>query len=137
MEAALCFVVVSSLLAGCQSETVPGLAIPVSSAPPSSRSVAPAPTSSLTRPGDCSSLVNGLDVRRQVAQLVVVGVSGDNPGAAVSLVRDNQIGGIFVGGNETALLKDRSLDAVQAAAKLPVAVSVDEEGGRVLCREDS
>jgi beta-N-acetylhexosaminidase len=46
-------------------------------------------------------------------------------------VRDNQVGGIFIGGNATALLKDRSLDAVQAAARLPVAVSVDEEGGRV------
>lgn len=72
-----------------------------------------------------------MDVRSQVAQLVVVGVSGDNPAATVSLVRDNQVGGIFIGGNATALLKDRSLDAVQAAAKLPVAVSVDEEGGRV------
>ncbi|WP_284749050.1 glycoside hydrolase family 3 N-terminal domain-containing protein [Amycolatopsis sp. RTGN1] len=136
---ALCIAVVSSLVTGCQSDTVSGLAIPRSPVPPpsSSRTAAPTspasppPTSSLTRPGDCASLVNGLDVRGQVAQLVVVGVSGDNPGATVSMVRDNQVGGIFIGGNATALLKDRSLDAVQAAAKLPVAVSVDEEGGRV------
>ena len=131
---ALCL---SSLVTGCGSETVAGLAIPrspipppPSSSPPSRTSTA-APTSRLARPGDCASLVNSLDLRRQVAQLVVVGVSGDNPGAAVSLVRDNQVGGIFIGGNATALLKDRSLDAVQAAAQLPVAVSVDEEGGRV------
>ncbi|WP_329055217.1 glycoside hydrolase family 3 protein [Amycolatopsis sp. NBC_01488] len=135
---ALCL---SSLVTGCGSEPVTGLAIPRSPVPtppssssppsPASRTATPAPTSKLARPGDCASLVDGLDVRRQVAQLVVVGVSGDNPGAAVSLVRDNQVGGIFVGGNATALLKDRSLDAVQAAAQLPVAVSVDEEGGRV------
>ncbi|MFJ7212338.1 glycoside hydrolase family 3 N-terminal domain-containing protein [Amycolatopsis sp. NPDC098790] len=127
----------SSLVTGCGSETVAGLAIPRSPVPPPPSSSPPspssrtAPTSSLARPGDCASLVNGLDLRRKVAQLVVVGVTGDNPGATVSLVRDNQVGGIFIGGNATALLKDRSLDAVQAAAQLPVAVSVDEEGGRV------
>jgi len=89
------------------------------------------PTSRLARPDDCTSPAAALDVRAQVAQLVVVGVSGDNPAAAVSLVRDHQVGGIFIGGNATALLKDRSLTAVQAVARVPVAVSVDEEGGRV------
>jgi beta-N-acetylhexosaminidase len=135
LVAALCIVAVSLLVIGLQPRTVSGLAIPrtpLSTAPPvPAASPAPAPTSSLARPGDCASLVNGLDVRRQVAQMVVVGVTGDNPGSTVSLVRDNQVGGIFIGGNATALLKDRSLDAVQGAAKIPVAVSVDEEGGRV------
>jgi beta-N-acetylhexosaminidase len=134
---ALSIVVVSSLVAGLQPRTVSGLAIPQASPSRSASPASPAapappvPTSSLARPADCASLVNSLDVRRQVAQLVIVGVSGDRPAATVSLVRDNQVGGIFIGGNATALLKDRSLDAVQAAARLPVAVSVDEEGGRV------
>jgi beta-N-acetylhexosaminidase len=134
---ALCIVAVSLLVIGLQPRTVSGLAIPrtpPSAAPPvpaASPAPAPAPTSSLARPGDCASLVNSLDVRRQVAQLVVVGVTGDNPASTVSLVRDNQVGGIFIGGNATALLKDRSLDAVQGVSKIPVAVSVDEEGGRV------
>ena len=134
---ALCIVTGCLLVAGLQPRTVSGLAVPrpsVLSAPSSSAApppASPAPTSSLSRPGDCASLVNGLDVRAQVAQLVVVGVTGDNPGATVAMVRDNQVGGIFIGGNATALLKDRSLDAVQAAARVPVAVSVDEEGGRV------
>ena len=43
---------------------------------------------------------------------------------------DHQIGGIFIGGNATALLKDRSLAAVQAVARVPVGVAVEEEGGR-------
>ncbi|WP_103355684.1 glycoside hydrolase family 3 N-terminal domain-containing protein [Amycolatopsis sp. CA-128772] len=124
-----------SLVAGLQPRTVSGLALPVDAPPAAPAPVppasAPAPTSRLARPGDCASLVNGLDVRSQVAQLVVVGVSGDNPAATVALVRDHQVGGIFIGGNATALLKDRALAAVQAAAKVPVAVSVDEEGGRV------
>ncbi|MGW4062659.1 glycoside hydrolase family 3 N-terminal domain-containing protein [Amycolatopsis sp. NPDC004747] len=124
------------LVVGLQPETVSGLAVPMTSArpapPPVASPLSPsAPTSRLARPGDCSGLVDGLDDRAQVAQLVVVGVSGDNPAATVSLVRDHQVGGIFVGGNATALLKDRSLAAVQAVAKVPVAVSVDEEGGRV------
>ena len=125
----------SLLVSGLTPRTVSGLAVPLTSdrpvppaAPPSA---SPAPTSRLDRPDDCATRVDGLDDRAQVAQLVVVGVSADNPAATVSLVRDHQVGGIFIGGNATALLKDRSLAAVQAVAKVPVAVSVDEEGGRV------
>jgi beta-N-acetylhexosaminidase len=133
---AFCIVTGCLLVAGLQPRTVSGLALPLTTTrpvpPPSSAAPAPsAPTSQLARPGDCASLVDGLDVRAQVAQLVIVGVSGDNPAATVSLVRDHQVGGIFIGGNATALLKDRSLAAVQAVARVPVAVSVDEEGGRV------
>lgn len=130
LGAALCILAVCLLVVGLNPRTVSGLALPRPSAQPPSSTPAP-PTSKLARPGDCASLVNGLDVRAQVAQLVIVGVSGDNPAATVSLVRDHQVGGIFIGGNATALLKDHALDAVQAAARLPVAVSVDEEGGRV------
>ncbi|MEV7092034.1 glycoside hydrolase family 3 N-terminal domain-containing protein [Amycolatopsis sp. NPDC051045] len=133
---AFCIVAGCLLVAGLQPRTVSGLALPLTSARSAPASAAPAPapsapTSRLARPGDCASLVDGLDVRGQVAQLVIVGVSGDNPAATVSLVRDHQVGGIFIGGNATALLKDRSLAAVQAVARVPVAVSVDEEGGRV------
>ncbi|MEU4254052.1 glycoside hydrolase family 3 N-terminal domain-containing protein, partial [Amycolatopsis sp. NPDC026612] len=133
---AFCIVAGCLLVAGLQPQTVSGLALPLASDQPAAPSPAPVPAppvppSRLARPGDCASLVDGLDVRGQVAQLVVVGVSGDNPAATVSLVRDHQVGGIFIGGNATALLKDRSLAAVQAVARVPVAVSVDEEGGRV------
>ncbi|WIV61059.1 glycoside hydrolase family 3 N-terminal domain-containing protein [Amycolatopsis nalaikhensis] len=130
LGAALCILAVCLLVVGLNPRTVSGLALPRPSAQPPSSTPAP-PTSKLARPGDCASLVDGLDVRAQVAQLVIVGVSGDNPATTVSLVRDHQVGGIFIGGNATALLKDHALDAVQAAARLPVAVSVDEEGGRV------
>jgi len=46
-------------------------------------------------------------------------------------VRAAQVGGIFLGGNATALLQNGALRTVQAAARIPVAVSVDDEGGRV------
>ncbi|MET8847577.1 glycoside hydrolase family 3 N-terminal domain-containing protein [Amycolatopsis sp. NPDC004625] len=134
--AAFAIVAGCSLVVGLQPRTLSGLALPVATTPPASVPAAPAPgpsvpTSRLARPGDCASVVNGLDARGQVAQLVVVGVSGDDPAATVALVRDHQVGGIFIGGNATALLKDRALAAVQGAAKVPVAVAVDEEGGRV------
>ncbi|WP_410596582.1 glycoside hydrolase family 3 N-terminal domain-containing protein [Amycolatopsis sp. lyj-23] len=132
---AFCIVAGCLLVAGLQPRIVSGLALPLTSDRPTPSPVAPpspsVPTSRLARPGDCAAQVAGLDLRAQVAQLVVVGVSGDNPAATVSLVRDHQVGGIFIGGNATALLKDRSLAAVQAVARVPVAVSVDEEGGRV------
>ena len=51
--------------------------------------------------------------------------------AAVQTVRDSQAGGIFIGGNATDLLKNQALREVQAVARIPVAVSVDDEGGRV------
>ncbi|HKN53197.1 MAG TPA: glycoside hydrolase family 3 N-terminal domain-containing protein, partial [Amycolatopsis sp.] len=115
---ALAVLTVSLLVAAFQPKTVDGSAV--------SR-----PGFRLARPVDCTSLVNSLDVRQRLAQLLVVGVDGANPAATVTLVRDHQIGGIFIGGNATALLKDHALDEVQRVATLPVSVAVDEEGGRV------
>lgn len=70
-------------------------------------------------------------MRARVAQLVVPGVDAANPAAVTKLVQQYQVGGFFVGGNKTTLLQNNALAAVQNAAKIPVAVSVDEEGGRV------
>ncbi len=82
--------------------------------------------------GECASVIEGLSPRERVAQLLVVGVDPSDPAAAVALVRDHQVGGIFIGGNDTALLTDNALDRVQeAAGDIPVSVAVDDEGGRV------
>ena len=115
---AICALAVTLLVAGLQPRTVDGTALPGASV-------------QLTRPAGCTALVAGLDVRRQVAQLVVVGVTGTDPAGTVALVKDHQIGGIFIGGNATRLLEDHALDAVQAVAAIPVGIAVDEEGGRV------
>src|SRR4051794_33267472 len=103
LAVALTIVTGCVLVLGLRPRAVSGLALPL---PPAPASVAPArpappgppassaptvPTSRLARPGDCVALVNGLDARSQVAQLVVVGVSGDDPAATVSLVRENQV----------------------------------------------
>ncbi len=64
--------------------------------------------------------------------MLVVGVDENDPDAAVALVRDNKVGGIFIGGNATTLFTGDALERVQqAAGDIPVSVAVDDEGGRV------
>ena len=79
----------------------------------------------------CAPAVAALDPRERLAQRLVVGVDGADPAAVVTIVRATQVGGIFIGGNATALLRNQALARVQDASRTPLAVSVDDEGGRV------
>lgn len=104
----------------------------VSSAGPTAGPV----TSSVTSPSPsagpaCTDVIAALPVRRRLAQLLMVGVDPGRLGPAVDLAASIGVGGIFIGGNDTTLLVDGRLAAVQAAAGIPLAVGVDEEGGRV------
>lgn len=106
------------------------------SAPPSQAAlVAPGQVSGLAlgddRLPDCAPVVAALTPRQKLAQRLMVGVDGTDPAATARLVHEMQIGGIFVGGTGTALLTDQALRGVQAASRLPLAVAVDDEGGRV------
>ena len=80
---------------------------------------------------DPATAVAQLPLRRRLAQLVMVGVDPEDPEQARRIVAAEQVGGIFVGGTATGLLTDGALDQVQQVAELPVAVAVDDEGGRV------
>ncbi|MGW0040343.1 glycoside hydrolase family 3 N-terminal domain-containing protein [Rhodococcus sp. NPDC003348] len=72
----------------------------------------------------------GLTPRQRLAQLLNVGVAGTAD--AVAVVRDEQVGGVFVGSwTDETMLANRQVPQVQAVAKVPVMVSIDEEGGRV------
>ncbi|MEV6897325.1 glycoside hydrolase family 3 N-terminal domain-containing protein [Amycolatopsis sp. NPDC051372] len=132
-------VLVAGALAGCASAhtvsgtalTEPGAQPSTSAAPTVSSEPAQPPSSRPASPSSCDSLIASLDVRTRVAQLVVPGVDAADPAAVTKLVQQQQIGGFFVGGNKTTLLQNHALDAVQKVAKIPVSVSVDEEGGRV------
>lgn len=71
-----------------------------------------------------------LTPRQRLAQLLNVGVAGTAD--AVAVVRDEQVGGIFVGSwTDESMLANRQVPQVQAVATVPVMVSIDEEGGRV------
>ena len=61
----------------------------------------------------------------------MVGVTGYDDARAV--VANQHVGGIFIGSwTDLTMLKDGSLHELEAATgPLPLAVSVDEEGGRV------
>ncbi|WP_280239340.1 glycoside hydrolase family 3 N-terminal domain-containing protein [Nocardia abscessus] len=82
-------------------------------------------------PPDCNAgYLAQFTTRAKLAQLLTVGVTGADD--ATSVVRDEQIGGIFVGGwTDQALLASGQITQVQQAAKVPLMVTIDEEGGRV------
>lgn len=82
-------------------------------------------------PATCGAdFLAGLTPRQRLAQLLNVGVTGTAD--AVAVVRDEQVGGIFVGSwTDESMLANRQVPRVQAVAQVPVMVSIDEEGGRV------
>ncbi|MFF2085494.1 glycoside hydrolase family 3 N-terminal domain-containing protein [Nocardia sp. NPDC058176] len=71
-----------------------------------------------------------LSQREKLAQLLTVGITGSDD--ASNVVSTEQVGGIFVGSwTDPSLLASGPLDAVKAQAKVPLMVTIDEEGGRV------
>ena len=80
---------------------------------------------------DCAAVVESMAPRTRLAQRLMVGVDAADPSATATTVHDTQVGGIFLGGNATALLQDQALRGVQTRARIPLAVAVDDEGGRV------
>lgn len=79
----------------------------------------------------CAGVVAAMTPRDKLAQRLMVGVEAGDPRAVAENVRATQAGGIFLGGNATALLTDQAMRGVQAMARIPLAVAVDDEGGRV------
>ncbi|GAA4482833.1 glycosyl hydrolase [Rhodococcus olei] len=106
---------------------------PASSAEPTSTQAPSAPAAAApaaAAPACGSDFLASLTPRQRLAQLLNVGVTGTAD--AMSVVRDEQVGGIFVGSwTDESMLANRQIPQVQAVSKVPVAVSIDEEGGRV------
>jgi beta-N-acetylhexosaminidase len=74
--------------------------------------------------------VASMSTRDKLAQLLMVGVTGAADARAV--VENQHVGGIFIGsGTDLSMLGAPLADIAGAAAPLALAVSVDEEGGRV------
>ncbi|WP_194816415.1 glycoside hydrolase family 3 N-terminal domain-containing protein [Nocardia sp. XZ_19_385] len=103
-----------------------------SSGSPSSDPAAPgSPAPATTVQRDCNAVYLGqFTPREKLAQLLTVGVS--SAADAENVVRTEQVGGIFVGSfTDKAFLANGQVPQVQAAAKVPLMVTIDEEGGRV------
>jgi len=119
MRAAAVLAATSALVAACGGPAKP-----------------PAPSSTADHPAAkpvprvCGDLTK-LPIRDKLAQLLMVGVRNAQDAAAV--VANQHIGGIFIGSwTDLSMLTDGSLtDIARTAGPLPLAVSVDEEGGRV------
>ena len=107
-----------------------------STSTPSSQASAPsseaAPTATVPPGcGDAEAIVNAMSTRDKLAQLLMVGVTGADDARAVAA--DHHVGGIMIGSwTDLSMLQDGSLREIAGSAgALPLAVSTDEEGGRV------
>lgn len=79
---------------------------------------------------DASALPATLGIRDKLAQLLMVGVKNADDARAV--VNGYHVGGIFIGSwTDLSIFKGPLADITAKAGPLPLAVSVDEEGGRV------
>jgi beta-N-acetylhexosaminidase len=114
------FAAVTALMAGCSHTSERPKSAPASSS--AAKAIPPA------RPacGDPAAI----PTRDKLAQLLMVGVrDGDD---AKAVVTSYHVGGIFIGSwTDLSMLGPNLVKDLSAATALPVAVSVDEEGGRV------
>ncbi|HTY32681.1 glycoside hydrolase family 3 N-terminal domain-containing protein [Mycobacterium sp.] len=79
---------------------------------------------------DPTAVPAALSTRDKLAQLLMVGVKDADDARAV--VNGYHVGGIFIGGwTDLSIFKGPLADIARSAGPLPLAVSVDEEGGRV------
>jgi beta-N-acetylhexosaminidase len=119
------------LAAGVVVAVRPAAPAPTTSAAAAATAVAQPSAAAPDPLAACLSAATALSPRDRLAQRLVVGVDAADPDAVVATVRATQVGGIFIGGNATALLRNQALAKVQDVSRTPLAVSVDDEGGRV------
>lgn len=133
MSRALCaLTALSGLLLACSPAEPQRAAAPP--APASSGAAVPTnasfdqPLPAAPAPGSCD--IAALSTRDKLAQLLMVGVSGAADARAV--VADQHVGGIMIGSwTDKSMLGAPLADIAAQAGPLSLAVSVDEEGGRV------
>ena len=100
---------------------------PVDAPPPAANQPTAAPP---PIPCRLDTVVTALSVRQKLAQLLMVGVK--NLADAEAVVRQQEVGGIFITSWTDYSMLGAPLTALaQEPRPLPIAVSVDEEGGRV------
>src|SRR6201985_3045821 len=109
----------SALVAGCGHDATR----PAPSTTSNKPVAAPAPPV-------CGDPTTGLSTRDKLAQLLMVGVKNADDARAV--VNGYHVGGIFIGSWTDLSIFDGPLTEIaHSSGKLPLGVSVDEEGGRV------
>lgn len=125
-------VTVASALASCSNGDGGPEIVPTEPYATSASTSAPSPSATPSVvPSSCGAeQLDTMSLRQKLAQLLVVGVTGTAD--AVDIVRSEQIGGVFIGSwTDMSILSDGGVATMQDAAKTPVMVTVDQEGGRV------
>ena len=117
----------TGLLLACSTTTEKPDASPASG--PSNTSLdSPMPAAPATPA--CGDVLASMSVRDKLAQLLMVGVTGADDARAV--VDNQHVGGIMIGSwTDLSMMGQPLADIAASANPLPLAVSVDEEGGRV------
>jgi beta-N-acetylhexosaminidase len=118
------FAAVTALMVGCGHTSERPKSAPASSSP--AKAIPPAKPAC----GDPAAMLAAMSTRDKLAQLLMVGVrNGDD---AKAVVTDHHVGGIFIGSwTDLSMLSNGMVKTLSASTALPVAISVDEEGGRV------
>jgi beta-N-acetylhexosaminidase len=115
--------VVSALVAACGHDAARPPASTTSSKPVAASPAPPVCADPTTMPAKLST-------RDKLAQLLMVGVKNADDARAV--VNGYHVGGIFIGSwTDLGIFKGPLAEIAGSAGPLPLAVSVDEEGGRV------
>lgn len=97
-----------------------------------SPSVSSSAASSPVVPVGCGAdVVSRMTLRQRLGQSIVVGVTGTDD--AYSLVSAEPVGGIFIGSwtDKSIITDPANLKRVTSASRVPLMVTVDQEGGRV------
>ncbi|OBI16927.1 beta-glucosidase [Mycobacterium sp. E2327] len=114
-------VAATALLAGCGHHAA---------RPPAASSSKPAAAPAPPVCADPTAVPAALSTRDKLAQLLMVGVR--NADEARTVVNDSHVGGIIIGGwTDLSIFKGGLAEVAHSAGPLPLAVGVDEEGGRV------
>jgi beta-N-acetylhexosaminidase len=115
----------TSLLVACSPATDKPAAEPSPSNTSMDRPLPAAPV-----PPACGDVLAAMSTRDKLAQLLMVGVTGADDARAV--VDNQHVGGIMIGSwTDLSMMGAPLADIAASASPLPLAVSVDEEGGRV------
>ncbi len=120
----------TGLLLACSTTTEKPAASPSPSNGSASREAPPPGAPPPPACGEGPALLAGMSTRDKLAQLLMVGVTGADDARAV--VDTHHVGGIMIGSwTDLSMVGAPLADIAAAAGPLPLAVSVDEEGGRV------
>jgi beta-N-acetylhexosaminidase len=115
---------VTALMAGCGHTSERPKSAPATSSP--AKAIPPAKPAC----GDPAAILAAMSTRDKLAQLLMVGVR--NADDAKAVVTGHHVGGIFIGSwTDLSMLSNGMVKTLSASTALPVAISVDEEGGRV------